>query len=163
MELGNIQKRSRNKKRKRIGRGNSSGHGTYSGKGMNGQKARSGAKFKPGFEGGKTPFFRQIPKKRGFKSVKPEQFAINVELLEKHFKNGDKISKEDLYKKRLIKSPKAVVKILGEGDLKKKLIIEADLFSANAAAKIKKAGGEIKGGKSLDQKKTQESIKKAKK
>jgi large subunit ribosomal protein L15 len=131
------------KKRKIVGRGLGSGHGTYSTRGMKGQKARSGSKRRPGFEGGRTSLIRQIPKKRGFKSLHEKPEICNIEDLQKTFSDGEKITKENLVKSKLIKSTHATLKILGEGELTKKFTIEADEFSKSAEEKIKKAGGKI--------------------
>lgn len=142
-ELG-PKKGSKRKKSKRIGRGLGSGKGTYSARGIKGQGARSGSKKKPGFEGGRTPLIAQIPKKRGFKSLFEKPEIVNVSDLEKKFKDGDNINKEELSKAGLINNVKSKVKILGDGEIKKKLKVEVDLYSKNAEEKIKKAGGEVK-------------------
>ncbi len=132
------------RKGKRVGRGLGSGKGTYSARGMKGQKARSGSKRKPGFEGGRTRLISQIPKKRGFKSIFEKPEIINIASLAKKFKDGDNVGKENLLKVGLIDNLKIKVKILGEGNIDKKLIVEVDSFSKSAEDKIKKAGGEIK-------------------
>lgn len=131
-------------KRKKVGRGLGSGHGTYSTRGIKGQKARSGSKRKPSFEGGRTSLLRQVPKKRGFKSIYEKPEIVNIFNLEKRFKNGDNIDKKELLKAGLISSEEKKVKILGDGEIKKKLKVTADLFSKSAEEKIKKAGGEVK-------------------
>lgn len=136
------------KKRKIVGRGIGSGHGIFSGRGCKGQKARSGYSRRPSFEGGRSALHTQLPKKRGFKSIFTRLEIVNVRDLEKKFKNNDKVDKKTLFAKGLIDSEKACVKILSEGDLKKKLNIEADKFSKKAEVKIKKAGGTIKSVKS---------------
>ena len=144
MKLHELKPVKGSKKRKKVvGRGLGSGHGTYSTRGMKGQKSRSGSKSKPGFEGGRTSLISQLPKKRGFKSIfeKPEIF--NLSDLEKRFKDGDKIDKEILFKAGIIKSNKSNLKILGNGELKKKLTVEADKFSKTAESKILKAGGKV--------------------
>ncbi|MEW6407387.1 MAG: 50S ribosomal protein L15 [Patescibacteria group bacterium] len=128
-------------RKKEVGRGLGSGHGTYSTRGMKGQKARSGARMKPGFEGGQTSFLRHLPKLRGFKSIYEKSAILNLEDLQKNFKTGDKITKAILEKKKIIKSAKASLKILGDGELTKKLVVEANAFSKSAKEKIEKAGG----------------------
>lgn len=131
------------KKRKVVGRGLGSGHGTYSTRGMKGQKSRSGSKRKPGFEGGRTSLIAQLPKKRGFKSISEKPEVLNLSDLEKNFKDGDTINKEVVFKAGMIKSKDLNLKILGDGEIKKKLSIEADSFSKSAENKIIKAGGEV--------------------
>lgn len=132
------------RKGKRVGRGHGSGKGTYSARGIKGQGARSGFAKKPGFEGGRTPLIAQIPKKRGFKSLKERPEVVNLMDLEKNFKDGDNITKKELFEVGLVNDIKSKVKILGDGDLKKKLKVEADLYSKSAEEKIKKASGEVK-------------------
>jgi len=126
-------------RKKRVGRGRSSGHGKTSGRGHKGQKARG--KVHPRFEGGQMPLVRRIPK-RGFKPVKKEEWEIvNIKDLT-IFSEKDEITPEILKEKGLIKG-KGKVKILGEGEIDRKLKVKAHAFSEKAAQKIKKAGGEI--------------------
>ncbi len=129
------------KKRKIVGRGMGSGMGKTSTKGHKGQNARKGGGVRVGFEGGQTPLFRRLPK-RGFKNFefKKEYNEVNLYLLN-NFKNGDKIDKDVLDKKGLISSMKKDLKILGTGELTKKLEIHAEKFSKQAIEKIEKAGG----------------------
>lgn len=131
------------KKRKRIGRGNSSGHGTYSGRGIKGQLARKGGSKPAGFEGGQTPLIRRVPKKHGFKNPNriPAQI-INVCDLNKLADGA--LSKELLKEKRLIRNTKEPVKILGDGELKKKFAVPKEiLVSTSAKEKIINAGGTV--------------------
>jgi len=135
------------KKRKRVGRGGKRG-GT-SGKGHKGQKARSGPKIDPGFEGGQMPLYRRLPK-RGFNnaSFKVPVCIININRLNDLFENDDVVTKDLLLEKRIIKMPKAVagsflLKILGHGDLTKKIIVHADLFSESARRAIENIGGKV--------------------
>lgn len=107
--------------RKRVGRGSGSGHGTYSGRGLKGQKARSGGNLRPGFEGGRMPLTRQLPKLRGFKSHRPKSQIVKLKDLEEAFKDGEVVSPKTLFEKRLIENPRGLVKILGGGKLTKKL------------------------------------------
>lgn len=145
MKLHELKPKAGSKKKKKIvGRGLGSGHGTYSTRGIKGQKARSGSKRRPGFEGGRTSLIRQLPKKRGFKSLYIKPLVCNVEDLQKKFREGEKITKKKLFEARLIKSAQAKVKILGNGKLTKKFIVEADEFSKSAKEKIEKAGGEAR-------------------
>lgn len=127
--------------RKRIGRGPGSGTGEQSGKGVKGQKARTGhhgARF--GFEGGQMPMQRRFPKK-GFKNpFRQAPFAVNVGDLEARFTDGT-VDLATLQGAGLVPRSQKAVKILGEGDLKKKLTVRATAFSASAKEKIEKAGG----------------------
>jgi len=145
--------------KKRVGRGNGSGSGTYSGRGMNGQNARSGGKRRPGFEGGQTSFIQRMPKLRGFKNPNGKMYqVVNVGDLNV-FDDGTSIDKETLLKKNLIGKKTGLVKILGNGELNKKLIINVDAISKSAEEKIVKAGGEVK----KIEKKVKKEIKKTKK
>jgi len=128
------------KKKKRVGRGDGSGRGTYSGRGMKGQRSRTGGKKGLKIKGLRT-FLRNVPKKGGFRSLETKMFVVNLEDLEKKFKDGDNITKKDLIKSGLIKSSKVGVKILGQGKLTKKLEVVADSFSKTAKDAIIKAGG----------------------
>ena len=126
---------------KRLGRGTSSGHGKTSGKGHKGQNARSGGGVRPGFEGGQLPLFRRLPK-RGFsnKPFKVEYATINVSDLEK-FENGAEITPEMLKDMGILKNQLDGVKILGNGELTKKLTVKANKFSKTAVEKIEAIGG----------------------
>jgi len=128
--------------RKRVGRGYGSGHGGHeSGRGTKGQDARSGVRMRPGYEGGQTPLWMRFPK-RGFKNPFAKEYAIvNVGLLEKHFAPGEEVTPEKLMAKGLVKDLKEGVKILGEGELTKPLIVRAHKFSRAAKEKIEAAGG----------------------
>ena len=131
--------------RKRVGRGNSSGHGTYSGRGVKGQKARSGGQIPAKFEGGQTPLVKRLPHKRGFKNpFRKEYVPINLDQL-RRFPRGAEVNLERLVEAGLIKSPKQLVKILGQGDLSYALTVVAHRFSASAKAKIEAAGGKAVG------------------
>ena len=136
-----------NKKPKRGGRGSSSGLGTTAGKGNKGQQSRSG-KAVPyvGFEGGQMPLYRRIAHK-GFSNYpfKKENYCINVDLLDAKFDDGATVDKAALIEKGFISSKTAtLVKILGNGDVTKKLNVVADKVSESAKAKIEKAGGTVK-------------------
>ena len=123
----------------RRGRGHGSGNGKTAGKGHKGQKARSGAP-RPGFEGGQMPLYRRIPK-RGFKNRnRLEIVAINISALEK-FDNGADVTVDTLIESGIVKNPKDGVKILGNGELTKKLNVKANAFSASAKEKIEALGG----------------------
>ena len=123
----------------RRGRGHGSGNGKTAGKGHKGQKARSGAP-RLGFEGGQMPLYRRIPK-RGFKNRnRLEIGAINISALEK-FDNGADVTVDTLIESGIVKNPKDGVKILGNGELTKKLNVKANAFSASAKEKIEALGG----------------------
>ena len=123
----------------RRGRGHGSGNGKTAGKGHKGQKARSGAP-RPGFEGGQMPLYRRLPK-RGFTCRNSKDIvAINVDVLNR-FEDGTVVTVETLLEAGVIKNPKDGVKILGNGDLTKKLEVKVDAFSASAAEKIQALGG----------------------
>jgi large subunit ribosomal protein L15 len=130
------------KKRKRIGRGESSGHGKTSTRGTKGSGARAGGEIKVGSEGGNMPLFRRLPK-RGFNNnYFAQRFSIiNVGDIEAHFDNGATVDASALIAKGLIRDEKHPVKILGDGELTKKLTIVAGKFTKQAADKISKAGG----------------------
>lgn len=128
--------------RKRIGRGIGSGTGKTAGKGHKGQNARSGGGVRPGFEGGQNPLYRRLPK-RGFTNISRKEYAvINVEQLNR-FDDGDEVNLDVLESSGLIKSVKDGIKILGNGELTKKLNVTAHIFSKSAAEKIKAAGGNV--------------------
>ncbi|HBB02530.1 MAG: 50S ribosomal protein L15, large subunit ribosomal protein L15 [Candidatus Peregrinibacteria bacterium GW2011_GWF2_38_29] len=132
------------KKRKRVGRGNSSGHGNYSGRGMNGQNQRTGGGVRRGFEGGQTPLLRRMPKLSGFKSTSQTEYQIvNVDTLEKRFSDGDTVDIISLSEKNITRRKSMPVKLLGKGELKKKLTVKVDKISKSAEEKIKKAGGTV--------------------
>ncbi len=123
----------------RRGRGHGSGNGKTAGKGHKGQKARSGAP-RPGFEGGQMPLYRRIPK-RGFTNINSKEIiAINVDKLEV-FSDGDVVTVAALQEKGIINNPKDGVKILGNGELTKKLTVQVNAFSKSATQKIEALGG----------------------
>ena len=141
MDLSNLRpadgaKQSDNFRR---GRGHGSGNGKTAGKGQKGQKARSGAP-RPGFEGGQMPLYRRIPK-RGFTNRNSKTIVgINVSAVEV-FDNDAVVSVETLIEQGIVKNPRDGVKILGNGELTKKLTVQANAFSAGAVAKIEALGG----------------------
>lgn len=125
---------------KRIGRGHGSGQGKTAGKGHKGQKARSGKGIRAGFEGGQMPLQRRVPK-RGFNNIFAKEIvAINVGSLEK-FENGAVVDEQSLIKMGLVKNGFDGIKILGNGNLTKKLDVKVTAFSASAKEKIESAGG----------------------
>ena len=147
--LSSLQPATPRKSRKRIGRGMGSGKGRYSGRGIKGQKARSGSnKMRPGFEGGQMPIYMRLGKQRGPYSrdampVGPHRTrvsAVNVRDLERF--DGE-VTPETLKEAGLIRNTQLDVKILGHGELTKKLTVSAHLFSASAREKIESAGGSV--------------------
>ena len=129
------------KERKRIGRGPASGQGKTAGKGHKGQKARAGRGMRAGFEGGQMPLQRRIPK-RGFNNIFATEMAIaNVAALDKYFEDGATVTIDALIEKGIIKKTLDGVKILGNGEISKKLTVQANAFSDSAKAKIEAAGG----------------------
>ncbi len=147
MYLENIPKRKKRVgKAKRLGRGYGSGVGGHtSTRGMKGQKSRAGHKSLVFFEGGNVPFFRRMPKTKGFsKPNKIEATAINLNTLEENFKAGELVTVDSLKEKALIAKRTASVKILGSGEISKKIVIEGIPASQTAKEKVVKAGGTIK-------------------
>ncbi|MEE8715677.1 MAG: 50S ribosomal protein L15 [Coriobacteriales bacterium] len=133
-----------NKKRKRVGRGNSGKGGTTAGRGQKGQKSRSGGGKGPGFEGGQMKLAMRLPKLPGFTNINRVEYApVNVSRLEELFNDGDVVDNEALLAKNVIKKPSTLVKVLGDGDITKKLTVRVDKVSASAQAKIEAAGGTV--------------------
>ncbi len=131
-------------RRKRVGCGESSGHGKTSGRGNKGQKARSGTAIRPGFEGGQMPLHRRLPKK-GFnnKEFRDVILTVNVSELNHSFEDGAVVNEESLRAKNLVNRICDGIKILGNGDLTRKLTVQVDRVSASAKEKIEKAGGTV--------------------
>jgi large subunit ribosomal protein L15 len=127
-------------KKKRVGRGIGSGKGKTSGRGMKGQMARRQPK-KPGFEGGQNPIHRRVPK-RGFVNIfRIEVHGVNVALLEKNFDVGAEVTPETLHERGLVPKKAKVIKLLGTGELAKKLVVKLHKASETAKAKVEAAGG----------------------
>jgi len=150
LSLSNLKPAEPRRARKRVGRGLGSGKGRYSGRGIKGQKARSGShKMRAGFEGGQMPIYMRLGKQRGPYSkdampVGPHRtstVAVNVSELERVFESGADVTLEALVERKLIKNTRTDVKILGNGELKKKLTVTAHAFSKSAREKIEAAGG----------------------
>lgn len=141
MNLGDLRpSRGSKKKRKRVGRGPGSGQGKQAGRGHKGQGARTGGGTRPGFEGGQMPLQRRVPK-RGFKSPFKERYAlVNVAQLQL-FDPGTEVTPELLYERRLVSKKSERVKVLGDGELGKALVVKAHAFSAKAKEKIESSGG----------------------
>ena len=133
----------KNKKRRRIGRGPGSGHGKTSGRGHNGQGSRSGSSSHPTFQGGMMPMIRRIPK-RGFNNRWGLTVAVvNLGQIDQAFDAGEEVTLESLAAKNLAKGRFDVLKVLGDGELSKKLKIAAHRFSKSAVEKIEKSGSEL--------------------
>ena len=152
LTLSNLKPAQKRKARKRVGRGMGSGKGRYSGRGIKGQKARSGShKMRAGFEGGQMPVYMRLGKQRGPYSkdampVGPHRTStvpVNLRDLERAFDDGADVSLEALVDKGVIKNTRTDVKILGSGELTKKLSVTAHAFSKRAAEKIEAAGGKV--------------------
>lgn len=132
------------KERKRVGRGNGSGHGSTAGRGDKGQNSRAGGGKGPGFEGGQNPMHMRLPKLPGFKNRNRIEYAVvNVSRLDLIFADGDVVDGESLVAKGVIKSASEQVKVLGDGELSKKLTVKVDKVSGPAKAKIESAGGTV--------------------
>mgnify|MGYP001042368871 FL=1 len=145
MKLNELSPAQGSKKtRKRVGRGESSGLGKTAGKGMNGQKSRAGASIPAGFEGGQMPLIKRVPK-RGFSNYlfKKEYAVLNVMDLDALFEEGTEITPELLLEEGIIKKVLDGVKILGDGDITKKLVVKAHKISESAKNKIEAAGGKV--------------------
>jgi len=132
------------KDRKRVGRGNGSGHGSTAGRGDKGQNSRAGGGKGPGFEGGQNPMHMRLPKLPGFKNRNRVEYSVvNVSRLNELFADGDVVTSEALVDKGVIKSAAELVKVLGDGELAKKLTVQVDKVSVPAKAKIEAAGGTV--------------------
>jgi large subunit ribosomal protein L15 len=150
LNLSNLKPAQKRVDRKRVGRGLGSGKGRYSGRGIKGQKSRSGShKMRAGFEGGQMPLYMRVGKQRGATSkdampigpFRTFMQGVNVRDLERVFADGDTVDVDALVEKGLLKNTRVDVKILGFGDLNKKLSVTAHAFSASAREKITAAGG----------------------
>ena len=142
IELSNLRpaEGSKHSDNFRRGRGHGSGNGKTAGKGHKGQKARSGAP-RPGFEGGQMPLYRRIPK-RGFTCPSSKEIiGVNLGVLNDKFEDGAVIDVDTLVETGIVRNPKDGVKILGNGEITKKLTVKANAFSASAKEKIEAAGG----------------------
>src|SRR5262245_10673160 len=127
--------------RKRVGRGPGSGHGKTASRGTKGAKSRSGFRFKRGFEGGQMPLHRRVPK-RGFANIfRVEYVAVNLDTIAEVFDAGSSVTPELLRERGLVRDKRSPIKVLGRGELQKKLTVHAHKFSGSAAEKIAAAGG----------------------
>ena len=151
LNLTSLKPAQDRKDRKRVGRGNSSGKGRYSGRGIKGQKSRAGShKMRAGFEGGQMPIYMRLGKQRGATSkdampigpFRTSTAPVNVGSLDR-FDDGAEVTPETLVDKGLLKNTKTDVKLLGNGDLKKKLTVRVHAISATAREKVEAAGGSV--------------------
>jgi large subunit ribosomal protein L15 len=152
LNLSNLKPAQARKDRKRVGRGLGSGKGRYSGRGLKGQKSRSGShKMRPGFEGGQNPLYMRLGKQRGpySKDAMPmgphrtSTLPVNVAALEERFDAGADVTIEALVEKGLIRNTRTDVKLLGQGELTKKLSVTVHAASATAREKVEAAGGSL--------------------
>ncbi len=131
------------KSRKRVGRGNGSGHGTYSGRGLKGQKSRSGGNVDPRFEGGQIPLVLRLPRKRGFTNIFKERFhVVNLGSLDR-FADESEVTPQALAEAGLIRDTRLPVKLLGDGEISKRLTIRVHKWSQSAQQKVEAAGGAL--------------------
>ena len=132
------------KERKRVGRGNGSGHGSTAGRGDKGQNSRAGGTKGAGFEGGQTPLAMRLPKLPGFTNRNRVEYSVvNVSRLEELYADGETVDTESLIAKGVIKTARSLVKVLGDGELTKKLTVKTDKVSNSAKIKIEGAGGTV--------------------
>lgn len=145
MQLKDLKPAEGSKKaRKRVGRGNSSGYGTTAGRGMNGQLSRAGGGKGAGFEGGQQPLAMRLPKLPGFVNHNRVEYApVNLRRIEELYAAGETVDAASLVEKGVIKAEYIPVKVLGDGELTKSLIVKVDKVSAAAKAKIEAAGGKV--------------------
>ena len=154
MQIHNLKSPVQHKDRKRVGRGGK--RGTYSGRGSKGQKSRAGHRIRPGFRGGDNPIWKLFPKQRGaskktdikhrrFRVRQAKPALVSLAILNKHFTDGQTITPNLLVKKGLVRTAKRGIKILGDGELKRRLNFSGLKLSASAQAKITAAGGTSNG------------------
>jgi large subunit ribosomal protein L15 len=142
MSLSNLRPpRGAKHAKKRVGRGPGSGHGKTASRGSKGAKSRSGFRFKRGFEGGQMPLHRRVPKRGFHNPFRIEYAVVNLDTLGEVFDAGSSVTPEVLRERGLVRVTGAPIKVLGRGDLAKKLTVHAHKFSGSAAEKIAKAGG----------------------
>jgi large subunit ribosomal protein L15 len=142
MSLNNLRppKGAKHKKR-RVGRGPGSGHGKTASRGHKGAKSRSGFRFKRGFEGGQMPLHRRVPKRGFHNPFRVEYAVVNLDTLAEVFEAGSSVTPELLRERGLVRKTGVRIKVLGRGDISKKLTVQAHKFSGTAAEKIAAAGG----------------------
>ena len=142
MSLNNLRppKGAKHKKR-RVGRGPGSGHGKTASRGHKGAKSRSGHRFKRGFEGGQMPLHRRVPKRGFHNPFRVEYSVVNLDTLAEVFEAGSSVTPDLLRERGLVRRATSKIKVLGRGDISKKLTVQAHKFSGKAAEKIAAAGG----------------------
>ncbi|HET9267078.1 MAG TPA: 50S ribosomal protein L15 [Vicinamibacterales bacterium] len=142
MSLNNLRppKGAKHAKR-RVGRGPGSGHGKTASRGSKGAKSRSGFRFKRGFEGGQMPLHRRVPKRGFHNPFRVEYAVVNLDTLAEVFEAGSSVTPDLLRERGLVRKAKSKIKVLGRGDITKKLTVQAHKFSGKAAEKIAAAGG----------------------
>ena len=142
MSLNNLRPpKGAKKKKRRVGRGPGSGHGVTASRGNKGAKSRSGFRFKRGFEGGQMPLHRRVPKRGFHNPFRVEYAVVNLDTLGEVFDAGSEVTPDVLRERGLVREKRALIKVLGRGDITKKLTVRAHKFSGTAADKIAKAGG----------------------
>jgi len=142
MSLNNLRPpKGATRSRKRVGRGPGSGHGKTASRGTKGAKSRSGFRFKRGFEGGQMPLHRRVPKRGFHNPFRVEYAVVNLDTLGEVFDAGSEVTPDVLRERGLVSDRSALIKVLGRGELSKKLTVRAHKFSGSAAEKIAKAGG----------------------
>ena len=143
INLSNLKPKVKKPPRLRVGRGLGSGRGAYSGRGIKGQKARSGGNIRPGFEGGRMPLIRQMPKVKGFRSPYGKPQTADLAAIAKIFESGALITPKLLESRGLVRSAKLPVKILGSAEISRKFDFKNVSFSEGAKAAVEKSGGKI--------------------
>lgn len=147
MQAHEVRSTTKRKDRKRVGRGNGSGKGTYSGKGMKGQNARAGGGVRVGFEGGQNPQIKGLPMMRGFTNqFRTEYQVVNVARLQELPESVTDVTPEVLAAMRLVRHSDRPIKVLGNGDLSRKLTVNSMKVTGSARAKIEAAGGKVQEG-----------------
>ena len=142
MDLSNLRPpKGAKHSKKRVGRGQGSGQGVQAGRGHKGAKSRSGFKRKRGFEGGQMPLHRRVPKRGFHNPFRVEYAVVNLDTLAEVFEAGSSVTPELLRERGLVRKAKSKIKVLGRGDITKKLTVQAHKFSGKAAEKIAAAGG----------------------
>jgi large subunit ribosomal protein L15 len=142
MSLNNLRPpRGAKQPKKRVGRGPGSGHGKTASRGSKGAKSRSGFRFKRGFEGGQMPLHRRIPKRGFHNPFRVEYAVVNLDTLGEVFDAGSAVTPDLLRQRGIVRETNALIKVLGRGDISKKLTVQAHKFSGTAAKKIEAAGG----------------------
>ena len=142
MDLSNLKPpKGMKHSKKRVGRGHGSGQGTQAGRGHKGAQSRSGYHSKRGFEGGQMPLHRRVPKRGFHNPFRVEYAVVNLDTLAEVFDDGSAVTPELLRQRRLVRETRVRIKVLGRGDIAKKLTIQAHKFSGSAAKKIEAAGG----------------------